>query len=215
MSTGESLYPKIAPEYNPVENVSEKYNKNLSDARIKEIQAKRHELEMNLKHYKKILKRWKTTGNVLKITNIIIVGGCSVTRIVLGFGALSTPLILGIMAGVGGAGGIISEFLVLGLVKKKKELFKKKIDHIQEYISKSWFLFEKIRGDGIITLQELDEFRKLMDQYEKGLSIQDDSIDKDFLKLRETLKKQAEKEARKEDMMQEVKEEIKQKYLQK
>src|SRR5271156_2571189 len=101
MSTGESLYPKIAPEYTPIENVSEKYNKNLSDARIKEIQTKRHELEMNLKHYKKILKRWKTTGNVLKITSIIIVGGCSVTTIVLGFGAFSTPLILGIMAGVG------------------------------------------------------------------------------------------------------------------
>ena len=115
-------------------------------------------------------------------------GGCSLTTIVLGFGAFSTPLILGVMAAIGGAEGILSESLVLGVVKKKKELFKKKIDHIQEYISKSWFLFEKIRGDGIITLQGLDEFRKLMDQYEKGLSIQDDSIDKDFLKLRETLK---------------------------
>ena len=72
--------------------------------------------------------------------------------------------------------------------------------------------------DNIITLEEVNEFRKLIDEYEKGLSIEDDSMDKDFLKLRETLKKQAEKEARKEvkeDMMHEIKEEIKQKYLQK
>ena len=34
-------------------DISDKLNKNLSDARIKEIETKRHELEMNLKHYKK------------------------------------------------------------------------------------------------------------------------------------------------------------------
>ena len=146
-------------------------------------------------------------------------GGYSVTTIVLGFGAFSTPLILGIMAGVGDVGGIISESLVLGLIKKKIELFKKKIDHIQEYISKSWFLFEKIRGDGIITLQELDEFRKLMDQYEKGLNIEDDSKDKEYIKVRETLKHQVEKEVKKEveqqvkeDLKNELKEEIKNIY---
>src|SRR5271156_3445268 len=119
MSTGESLYPKIQ-EYTPVENVSEKINKNLSDARIKEIQAKRHELEMNLKHYKKILKRLKKFGNILKWSSIAIVGGCGVTTVVLGFGAFSTPFIIGILAAGGFAEGIISESLVLGLVKKKK-----------------------------------------------------------------------------------------------
>src|SRR5271167_2924538 len=111
MTTEESLYPKI-----PYENVSERINKNLSDARIKEIQAKRHEMEMNLKHYKKILKRWKKIGNGLKVGGLIIVGGCSATTIILGFGAFSTPLILGIMAVIGGAGGFLSESLLLGLV---------------------------------------------------------------------------------------------------
>ena len=186
MST-ENLYPKIS-EYVPVENVSEKYNKNLSDARIKEIQAKRHELEMNLKHYKKILKRWKTTGNVLKITTIIIIGGSAATSMVIGFGGFAVPLFVGILAAIGVAEGIISETFTLGLIKKKTELFKKKIDHIQEYISKSWFLFEKSREDNMITLEEVNEFRKLMDEYEKGLSVEDDSMDKHFLKLRETLK---------------------------
>ena len=110
--TTERLYPEVVP----FNDVTEKYNKNLSDARIKEIQAKRHELEMNLKHYKKILKRWKKIGNVLRISSIIIVGGCSVTTIVLSFGVFSSPLIIGIMAGIGGVEGILSEALVLGVV---------------------------------------------------------------------------------------------------
>ena len=127
--TTERLYPEVVP----FNDVTEKYNKTLSDARVKEIQAKRHELEMNLKHYKKILKRWKI-GNGLKIGSIIIVGGCTVTTIILSFGVFSSPLIIGIMAGFG---GFLSESLVLGLVKKKLSKFKKKIEHIQEYISKS------------------------------------------------------------------------------
>ena len=99
MST-EKLYPDLE-ELIPFENVSEKYNKNLSDARIKEIQAKRHEIEKNLKHYKKILKRWKKIGNVLKIRSIIIVGGSAVVSVILGFGVFATPFVLGILAGVG------------------------------------------------------------------------------------------------------------------
>src|SRR3981189_1007022 len=110
MST-EKLYPQI-----PYEDISDKVNKNLSDARIKEIQGKRNEMEKSLKHYKKILKKWKQIGNVLKIGSIIIVGGLGITTIVLGFGAFVLPLILGILATIGATEGIISEAVVLGVV---------------------------------------------------------------------------------------------------
>ena len=124
------------------------------------------------------------------------------------------------MAGVGGVEGILSEALVLGVVKKKIAKFSKKVEYIQEYISKSWYLFNKIKEDDIITLQEVEEFGKLMDQYEKGLSIGgnsvgDDSMDKEYIKLRESLRHQAEKEVKselKEDLKKELKEEMKQKY---
>ena len=91
-----SIYPDLEEHKIPYENISDKVNKNLSDARTSEIQAKRHELETCLKHYKKILKRWKKIGNVLKITSIIIVGGSAVTSLVLGFGTFTTPFVLGI-----------------------------------------------------------------------------------------------------------------------
>jgi len=213
MST-EKLYPEI-PYKIHYEDISDKVNKNLSDARIKEIQGKRNEMEKNLKHYKKILKRWKMIGNVLKIGSIVIVGGIGVTSIVLGFGVFAAPLILGILAAIGASEGIISEAVVLGVVKKKVSKFKKKIEHIQECISKSWFLFEKIREDSIITLVEIDEFRKLMENYEKGLSIESD--DSEYIKLRESLKHQAQKEAKeeiKDDLLKNLKNEVKQKFLQ-
>src|SRR5438477_7635081 len=212
----EKLYPEIPKVH--YEDISDKVNKNLSDARIKEIQCKRAELEKSLKHYKKILKRWKQIDSALKIGSIIIVGGLDVTTIVLGIGFLATPLILGILAAVGTSEGFISEAIVLGVVKKKVIKFKKKIEHIQEFISKSWFLFEKIREDSIISLQEIDEFRKLMDNYEKGLNI--DSEDNDYIKLRESLRYKVQKQAQKEikeeikdDLLKNLKNEEKQKYL--
>ena len=69
-----------------------------------------------------------------------------------------------------------------------------------------------------MTLQEVDEFGKLMDQCEKGLSMGDDSMDKEYIKLRESLRHKVEKEVKtelKEDLKNEIKNELKQKYLQK
>ena len=120
-----SIYPEI-PDKIHYEDISDKVNKNLSDARIKEIQGKRQEMEKSLKHYKKILKRWKMIGNVLKIGSIVIVGGVGITSMILGFGVLAAPLILGILAAIGAGEGIISEAVVLGVVKKKVAKFKKK-----------------------------------------------------------------------------------------
>ena len=192
------LYPELPEEkilYD--KDMIDKVNKNLSDARIKEIQGKRQEMEKSLKHYKKILKRWKRIENFLKITSIVIVGGTAITSMVLGFSTFTLPIVYAVLAGVGATEGIISEALVLGVVKKKTAKFKKKVEHIQEYISKSWFLFEKIREDSVIMLDEVNESRKLMENYEKGVTASETDTTDDFLKLRESLKKYAEKEAKK------------------
>ena len=53
-------------------DISDRVNKTLSESRIKEIETKRHELEMNLKHYKKILKRWKKLDNGLKYQVLLL-----------------------------------------------------------------------------------------------------------------------------------------------
>ena len=225
----DKLYPDLSEDNNEAQdkiqilpynkNISDQVNKNLSDARIKEIQVKRHKLEQNLKHYKKILKRWKKMGNVLKISSLVFLSvttACATT-----LGAFAVPIVLEISGASGAVGSIeviVSDIFILGLIKKKTTLFKKKIDYLQEYISKSWYLFEKIRDDNIITLDEVQEFRKLMDKYEKGASIEDDTMDKEYIKLRQSLKSQAEKEVKKEikiDLKNEMKDELKQKYLQK
>src|SRR4051812_4933830 len=107
--SAEKLYPDLN-NYVNVSDVTQRYNKNLSDARIKEIQSKRHELEISLKHYKKILKRWKSFGNILKISSIVIISTCATASMVLGFGTIVVPVVvLGTLAAIGGAEGIISE----------------------------------------------------------------------------------------------------------
>src|SRR5277367_2757331 len=111
----QNIYPKLES----YENISDKVNKNLSAARIKEIQAKRHELEINLKHYKKILKRWKQFGNVLKYTSLTIVNGTAFTAMVLGFGVFAIPMVFGILAAIGLAEVTIFGSLYLELFKKK------------------------------------------------------------------------------------------------
>ena len=99
-----------------------------------------------------------------------------------------------------------------------------RIAHIHEYISNSWYLFEKIRSDGVISLQELNEFRVLIEQYEQGLTVDNGSVndDNDYVKLRQeltqSLKHKVEKEARKEvkqELINDLKKELKQKMLQK
>ena len=210
----ESLYPKLES----FDNVSERYNKNLSDARIKEIQGKRHEMEKSLKHYEKILKRWKLIENIVKCSSLTIVVGCGVVT-TLGFGGLVTPLIITIVSVCGASEGIMSQVIVEGVVNRRIVKFKKSIQHIKEYISKSWYLFEKIRSDGVISLQELDEFRVLMEKYEQGLTAVDSvNADKEYVKLRDSLRHKVEKEARKEvkqELMNDLKNELKQKMLQK
>ena len=74
---------------------------------------------------------------------------------------------------------VISNSLLLALVKKKQHKYKKRIAHINEYISKSWYLFEKIRSDGVISLQEVNEFRVLIEQYEQGLTVDNGSVNVD------------------------------------
>ena len=127
----EKLYPDLSENNNEAQdkiqiynkNIYDQVNKNLSDARIKEIQGKRHELEQSLKHYKKILKRWKKFGNVLKISSLVVLGAsglCGLIGVGLTIGGFVAPIVLGIIAPVGFIEGFLSETFVLGLIKKKK-----------------------------------------------------------------------------------------------
>src|SRR5277367_813888 len=141
----DKIYPDLTEEIDEAEqNKVQIYNKNLSDhqvnknlsnARIKEIQVKRHELEQSLKHYKKILKI--TSLVFLSVSTV-----CGITGLVLTTAGIIIIPVLGIIVvgAVGSIEGVISETFVLGLIKKKTTLFKKKIDHIQEFISRSWYL---------------------------------------------------------------------------
>lgn len=222
------LYPILptAPVI-PYDDITLTVEKNLSDARVKEIQSKRDMLNKDLIHYNKILKRWKRCDNAFKGISVVILCGTTMCSIVTGIDMFLSPLFVAIIAGIGASESIISNSLLLALVKKKQHKYKKRIAHINEYISKSWYLFEKIRSDGVISLQEVNEFRVLIEQYEQGLTIESGAnvnvnVDNDYVKLRQelthSLKHKVEKEARKEvkqELMNDLKNEIKERMLQK
>ena len=147
----------------PYDDITLTVEKNLSDARVKEIQSKRDMLNKDLIHYNKILKRWKRCNSVLKGISVVILTGNTMGSMVTEIGMFLSPLFVAIIAGFGASENVITNSLLLALVKKKQHKYKKRIAHIHEYISKSWYLFEKIRSDGVISLQEVNDFRVLIE----------------------------------------------------
>ena len=87
--------------------------------------------------------------------SIVILSGTNIASSVTGVGTFLSPLFVAIIAGIGAGESIISNSFLFALVKKKKHNYKKRIAHIHEYQSKAYHLYEKIRSDNIITLDEI------------------------------------------------------------
>ena len=145
------LIPSAPLLYNDISN---QVLKNLSKARIKEIDLWQKMIKKDLTHYQKILKRWKKFENGLKATSIIILAGTGIATAITGIGVLLSPLFRTIITTVGVGETVLSQTLVVGLCGKQKEKYNKKIGIIKEYVDKAYFLFQKISQDEIITLEE-------------------------------------------------------------
>ena len=85
------------------------------------------------------------------------------------------------------------------MIKKKKQKYINKCKIIQDYINKVYFYFEKARQDGVITLEELEGFNKLIKEFDINLENKNSKeIDVNDKFDITTLKKEAELEAKKE-----------------
>ena len=215
MSQPAKLYPDISEVLPSAPVTNNNFaSRNLSDARMREIELKRNELQKDLKRYQKVLKRWKTIENTLKVTSVIIVSGTTVASIITGIGTFLSPIIVGVITGVGASETVLSNGLIFGLTKKRRHKYLQKIGLIKEYIDKSYLFFHKISEDGIITIEELRQFQELIKEYETKLN----SIvteDNEILKLKENLLNEAKEEAKselKKQMKEDLKSELMEKY---
>src|SRR5438093_9059515 len=193
------LYPLIKSE----DEVKDMIDKSLNESRIKEMHSQQASLEKDLKHYKKIKRRWNNADLALKITGTAL--ACSGAIAGVCVGVIAPPLLiplfvpsLTIIVGVLTAAetGITSGF-VIDLTSRKKAVYKKKCKITQGCLDRMYYYILKCNEDGIISVDEIVKFRKLVENYRLEINgVYDPDIDPDIFKEATKLaKKEIQKEA--------------------
>lgn len=210
----ESMYPIIKNE----QEVKDMINKNLNTQRAQKIVEKIEQLQRQLEHYKKISRRWKITGKIVRVLNLSITSLIAVALGVLAImatqGVAIPPMPMAILGGYSAIETTILEGMNIGVIKKKKHKYVKKCSVIQDYLNKMHYYFEKARQDGVITLEELEGFDSLVSIFEGKMLNKNVEVDEKFDLM--ALKKEAEVEAKKEaavEMKEKLKKEAKAKLL--
>ena len=145
--------------------------------RIRYMIDKQNDLKLKLKHYEKIKNKWSVFRRVLEGIGIFSVASLGVASIILTAGIVTVPLVPAILAG--GSIGITTLLTALDkslLMKREKSIRKKHAD-IKETLDKLYFHFEKCREDNIISLQEIEQFNKIVQTETAKLNLEKDTSD--------------------------------------
>lgn len=173
----ESLYPSLSerePKIITAAELDELTGGKLSKARANEIINKQKELEKDLRHYKKLRKKYKKTSNILRGLGIGIGSALAVGGAVAGglaTGGIAVPILVPtVLAGVGAIETTITNTIAFTYIKKKIHRFSEKYDLINTYLNRLYHLYHRSVEDAKITLEEMDEFHKLIREYENEMS---------------------------------------------
>ena len=188
--------------------------KQRSDKILSEIKR----LKERANHYNKVYKKWNKSGKALEGTalSIVILGEIS-AAVIAGVitGGIALPVFIPlILSGVSLLEVGIMKLTKHTLMNKKKEKYQKKSKLISDYINRVWLYYERARQDGIISLEELEGFVKLVDELETKLD-SDNNSDADLNLDINALKRQAELEVRQEknkEQLDRLKNEIRQRF---
>ena len=99
-----------------------------------------------------------------------------------------------VIAGIGAAEGAISGGIGFGLIKKKIHKFSVKCDMISMYVNRLYHFYQKAIEDKKISIEEMEEYSKLIHEYESVIS-DTDSKNNDTSIHMEKLRHKALKEA--------------------
>ena len=166
----DTLYPKIVT----TDKLEELTDNKLSKSRADEIKSKVNELKKDLNRYKKLRSKWKLASQVLHGLGVgvgMVIGG---TATGLAIATTQGALIpAGIPIGLAIAGAVeaaISESVAIGLIKKKKHRFTKKVNIVSDYMNKMYLFYQRAIEDRKVTIEELEEFHRLVTEYESEVS---------------------------------------------
>src|SRR5438093_4633060 len=199
MSQNGTLYPVIKSE----SEVNIMIDKKLNESRISEMNNQKAILARDLKRYKKIKRRWNNADLALKIAGTALVCSGAIAGVCVGVIAPplmiplfipTLPIIVGVLTAAEPA--ITSKF-VIGLTSRKKVAYKKKCKIIQSCLDRMYYYILKCNEDGIISIDELEKFRKLVENNRLEINgVYDPIVDPDIFKEATKLaKKEIQKEA--------------------
>src|SRR5438093_9399181 len=106
------------------------------------------------------------------------------------------PAIPIVLASLGIFETITFTAIEVGVFKKKIDIYDEKCKMIQSYVDKLYYYIEKSKQDGIISIDELQGFRNIMDDYRKRVEqIEEKDIDPRIFKIDlDKMRKEANKE---------------------
>ena len=129
-----------------------------------------------LLRYKHVKKSWGKADSIVKISvvMIFILGGVAliITTCLGGVGIITASGMLiaqSILIGVESLNGFITIILSMRWTKRKKKEFRERIKLIEEYKNKLFYYSQKVREDGIITIDELKQFDSLLTEFNSKL----------------------------------------------
>ena len=220
------LYPELdererdkrIPESVTESRLDELTEGKLSKSRASEIINKRKEFEKELKHYKKVRRKYKTASNVLRGLGIGLGGALALTGAVTGglftAGIAIPVLVPTILAGVGAFEATLSGTIAFTYIKRRIHRFSEKYDLVNTYLNRLYHLYHRSIEDARITVDEMDEFHKLVRDYESEMSKLNsgDSTDPHVVKLSHKAEAEVRKEVE-EEMIAKLKEERKRELM--
>ena len=214
------LYPDVpdVPEVISKSQLDELTDGQLSKARATEILNKQKELEKELKHYKKLLGKWKKGRNILRGLSLgfsisLAAGGATLAAIVSS--GLALPIAIPIaMGGAAALEEVITNTILFTYVKKKIHRFKEKYDIVNNTLNRLYHFYHLAIEDKKITVEEMQEFRKLVADYENELNTMDDDVDHHMVKIKHKAESEARREVE-EELYLKLKEDLKREFISK
>ena len=179
MTSEQTLYPQVPPPSDPslyppqsiVKSASETVEfieARLSPSRVDEMVRARAVLEKQLGHYRKIQRHWTRGDSVLKIAGTVLTVSTTIGATVVPF--VGPVIAAGVLGGCSALSVALTETVVIGLTSRKKKVFRERCQLVQSYLDRMFVYIEKCRSDNVISIQELEGFRNLMEDYNNELN---------------------------------------------
>lgn len=170
----------------------------ISTQRANIITQKVESLEKELTHYKKLKKRWSKISSKIRIFgttigSVLTIGGCIIAGIATQ--GIAIPFVIPIiLSSVGTVQIMSSEVTAFTFVKNKKNKYQEKCDLYNKIINRLYHFYHIALEDKKVCVEEMNEFYKIIDQFEADVNQQNIKHESEFDKI----KVQAQKEAKKE-----------------